>query len=84
MTESVIDTINFKNLMHLFVCAKLGPYTLPNANLCQRRLLNKIINTLTVSKANLVLKEQLGVMMIEQLGSGDLPIQLQKLIIKVL
>ena len=76
MTESVIDTVNFKNLMHLFVCAKLGPYTAPNANLGQRRLLNKIINTLTVSKANLVLKEQLGVMMIEQLGGGDLPIQL--------
>ena len=65
MTESVIETVNFKNLMHLFVCAKLGPFDTPNATLGQRRLLNKIINTLTVSKANMVIREQLGVMMLE-------------------
>ena len=65
MTESVIETVNFKNLMHLFVCAKLGPFDSPNATSGQQRLLKKIINTLTMSKANLVIKEQLGVMMLE-------------------
>ena len=65
MTESVIETANFKNLLHLFVCTKLGPYTVPNAILGQRRILSKIINTLTVSKANLLIKEQLGVMMLQ-------------------
>ena len=57
MTESVTDPINFKNLLHLFVCARLGPYNVPNASLGQRRILNKIINTLTTSKANMILKE---------------------------
>ena len=69
MTESVIDSANFRNLMHLFVCARLGPDPhVPQATFGQRRLLNKIINTLTVNKANLVIKEQLGLLMIEQMG----------------
>lgn len=82
MTESVIDTVNFKNLMHLFICTQLGPQHEPNATLGQRRLLNKIINTLTASKADMVIKEQLGVMMVEQMN--EVPLQLKKFIIQLL
>ena len=47
LTEAVMDTESFKNLFYLFVCPKVSPeYVLP-ASLAQRRILNKIINTLT-------------------------------------
>ena len=47
LTETVMDTESFKNLFYLFLCPKLSPeYVLP-ASMAQRRILDKIINTLT-------------------------------------
>ena len=47
LTEAVMDTESFKNLFYLFLCPKLSPeYVLP-ASMAQRRILDKIINTLT-------------------------------------
>ena len=82
MTEAVIDTNNYKNLLHLFLCVKLGPYDMANASMGQRRILNKIVNTLTSSKANLIVKDHLGVLMVESMP--DMPIYLQKLIVQLL
>ena len=47
LTEAVVDQMHFKNLLMLFVCVKLSYRTDPLASLAQRRVLNKIINTLT-------------------------------------
>ena len=33
LTEAVVDVQNFRNLLDLFLCSKLGPEQIPNANL---------------------------------------------------
>lgn len=82
MTEAITDTNNYKNLLHLFLCIKLGPQDNAVATQGQRRILNKIVNTLTSSKANLIVKEHLGALMVESMP--ELPIYLQKLIAQLL
>ena len=47
LTEAVMDTESFKNLFYLFLCPKLSSEYVLAASMAQRRILNKIINTLT-------------------------------------
>ena len=82
MTEAVSNQMHFKNLLMLFLCTKLGPTTDPIASLAQRRILNKLVNTLTVGKANLIVSDDIGALFIA--CYPKLPTSLQRLTINLL
>lgn len=67
MTEVVRDNDNFRSLLWLFMCSKLGPVTVSMANLGQRRILNKIVSTLTQGKANFLVCDDFGRLMLQSL-----------------
>ena len=47
LTEVVMDDVTFTNLLHLFLCAKLGIQNSPAAVSGQKRILKKVVGTLT-------------------------------------
>lgn len=47
LTEIVMDDTSYANLLHIFLCPKMGSEEARVANLSQRRIIKRIVETLT-------------------------------------
>ena len=60
LTEIVIDDKSFSDLLMLFLCSKMGPESVTAAVFGQRKIIKKIIETLTTFKSNLIVSTPIG------------------------
>ena len=78
MIDTVSDPMTFKNLLSLFLCANLTSksgenYTTVAA--AQRRLLTRIIDTLSSMKSDLIVSDPIGTNMIRAVRHLPRPLQ---------